>query len=162
MLLFLHHTSKRFHENGLKKKKKGLSRFRIFENLQHTTCCTVSFQKQIFKTFKSLIQSNSNATSGLLVLDSAQQVTCRTRPSGSCGKLLAAPNLGRQALLAAETFSLLSVYLNYKFGLGLPSFYLFFSLFKSISNSRFRSLIGWIQAIKLRKREFDLNKLKNK
>ena len=32
--------------------------------------------------------------------------------------------------LAAETFSLLSVYLNYKFGLGLPSFYLFFSLFK--------------------------------
>ena len=31
--------------------------------------------------------------------------------------------------LAAETFSLLSVYLNYKFGLGLPSFYLFFSLF---------------------------------
>ena len=34
--------------------------------------------------------------------------------------------------LAAETFSLLSVYLNYKFGLGLPSFYLFFSLFKLI------------------------------
>ena len=33
--------------------------------------------------------------------------------------------------LAAETFSLLSVYLNYKFGLGLPSFYLFFSFFKS-------------------------------
>ena len=33
--------------------------------------------------------------------------------------------------LAAETFSLLSVYLNYKFGLGLPSFYLFFSLFKN-------------------------------
>ena len=32
--------------------------------------------------------------------------------------------------LAAETFSLLSVYLNYKFGLGLPSFHLFFSLFK--------------------------------
>ena len=32
--------------------------------------------------------------------------------------------------LATETFSLLSVYLNYKFGLGLPSFYLFFSLFK--------------------------------
>ena len=32
--------------------------------------------------------------------------------------------------LAAETFSLLSVYLNYKFGLGLPSFYLFFSLFR--------------------------------
>ena len=32
--------------------------------------------------------------------------------------------------LAAETFSLLSVYLNYKFGLGLPSFYLFFSFFK--------------------------------
>ena len=31
--------------------------------------------------------------------------------------------------LAAETFSLLSVYLNYKFGLGLPSFYLFFSFF---------------------------------
>ena len=51
--------------------------------------------------------------------------------SGSCGKLLAAPSLGRQVLLAAETFSLLSVYLNYKFGLGLPSFYLFFSFFKS-------------------------------
>ena len=34
--------------------------------------------------------------------------------------------------LAAETFSLLSVYLNYKFGLGLPSFHLFFSLFKLI------------------------------
>ena len=33
--------------------------------------------------------------------------------------------------LAAETFSLLSVYLNYKFGLGLPSFHLFFNLFKS-------------------------------
>ena len=32
--------------------------------------------------------------------------------------------------LAAETFSLLSVYLNYKFGLGLPSFHLFFSSFK--------------------------------
>ena len=32
--------------------------------------------------------------------------------------------------LAAETFSLLSVYLNYKFGLGLPSFYLFFSFFE--------------------------------
>ena len=37
--------------------------------------------------------------------------------------------------LAAETFSLLSVYLNYKFGLGLPSFYLFFSLFKKIKSS---------------------------
>ena len=36
--------------------------------------------------------------------------------------------------LAAETFSLLSVYLNYKFGLGLPSFYLFFSLFKKMLN----------------------------
>ena len=35
--------------------------------------------------------------------------------------------------LAAETFGLLNVYLNYKFGLGLPSFYLFFSLFESIS-----------------------------
>ena len=35
--------------------------------------------------------------------------------------------------LAAETFSLLSVYLNYKFGLGLPSFYLFFSLFKLVN-----------------------------
>ena len=34
--------------------------------------------------------------------------------------------------LAAETFSLLSVYLNYKFGLGLPSFYLFFSFFELI------------------------------
>ena len=34
--------------------------------------------------------------------------------------------------LAAETFSLLCVYLNYKFGLGLPSFYLFFSFFKRI------------------------------
>ena len=34
--------------------------------------------------------------------------------------------------LAAETFGLLNVYLNYKFGLGLPSFYLFFSLFKLI------------------------------
>ena len=33
--------------------------------------------------------------------------------------------------LAAETFSLLCVYLNYKFGLGLPSFCLFFSFFKS-------------------------------
>ena len=32
--------------------------------------------------------------------------------------------------LAAETFSLLCVYLNYKFGLGLPSFYLFFSFFE--------------------------------
>ena len=32
--------------------------------------------------------------------------------------------------LAAETFSLLCVYLNYKFGLGLPSFCLFFSFFK--------------------------------
>ena len=36
--------------------------------------------------------------------------------------------------LAAETFSLLSVYLNYKFGLGLPSFYLFFSLLKKSFN----------------------------
>ena len=27
--------------------------------------------------------------------------------------------------------------------------------FSNLSNSRFRSLIGWIQAIKLRKREFD-------
>ena len=34
--------------------------------------------------------------------------------------------------LAAETFSLLCVYLNYKFGLGLPSFRLFFSFFKLI------------------------------
>ena len=33
--------------------------------------------------------------------------------------------------LAAETFSLLNVYLSYKFGLGLPSFYLLFSLFKN-------------------------------
>ena len=33
--------------------------------------------------------------------------------------------------LAAETFGLLNVYLNYKFGLGLPSSYLFFSLFKN-------------------------------
>ena len=32
--------------------------------------------------------------------------------------------------LAAETFSVLSVYLNHKFGLSLPSFYFFFSLFK--------------------------------
>ena len=32
--------------------------------------------------------------------------------------------------LANETFSLLRVYLNYKFRLGLPSFYLFFCLFK--------------------------------
>ena len=35
---------------------------------------------------------------------------------------------------------------------------LFFSFpngFSNLSNSRFRSLIGWIQAIKLRKREFD-------
>ena len=39
--------------------------------------------------------------------------------------------------LAAETFSLLSVYLNYKFGLGLPSFYLFFSFFElSTYNSK--------------------------
>ena len=37
--------------------------------------------------------------------------------------------------LAAETFGLLNVYLNYKFGLGLPSFYLFFSLFKNKSMS---------------------------
>ena len=38
--------------------------------------------------------------------------------------------------LAAETFGLLNVYLNYKFGLGLPSFYLFFSFFKNdISSS---------------------------
>ena len=33
--------------------------------------------------------------------------------------------------LAAETFGLLNVSLNYKFGLGLPSLYLFFSLFKN-------------------------------
>ena len=33
--------------------------------------------------------------------------------------------------LASQTFGLLNVYLNYKFGLGLPSFYLFFSLFKN-------------------------------
>ena len=33
--------------------------------------------------------------------------------------------------LAAETFGLLNVYLNYKFGLCLLSFYLFFSLFKN-------------------------------
>ena len=32
--------------------------------------------------------------------------------------------------LAVETFGLLNVYLNYKFGLGLPRFYLLFSLFK--------------------------------
>ena len=32
--------------------------------------------------------------------------------------------------LSAETFSLLKVYLKYNFGLGLPSFYLLFSLFK--------------------------------
>ena len=36
--------------------------------------------------------------------------------------------------LAAETFGLLNVYLNYKFGLGLPSFYLFFSLFENDIN----------------------------
>ena len=39
--------------------------------------------------------------------------------------------------LASQTFGLLNVYLNYKFGLGLPSSYLFFSLFKK-ENS-----IGW-------------------
>ena len=33
-------------------------------------------------------------------------------------------------MLAAETFGLLNVYLNYKLGLGFPSSYLFFSLFK--------------------------------
>ena len=45
--------------------------------------------------------------------------------------------------LAAETFSLLSVYLNYKFGLGLPSFYLFFSLFKK--NKRIAPVISkWV------------------
>ena len=35
--------------------------------------------------------------------------------------------------LAAETFGLLNVYLNCKFGLGLPSFYSFFSLFKNVT-----------------------------
>ena len=35
--------------------------------------------------------------------------------------------------LAAETFGLLNVYLNYKFGHDLPSFYLFFNLFKKWS-----------------------------
>ena len=40
--------------------------------------------------------------------------------------------------LAAETFGLLNVYLNYKFGLGLPSFYLFFSLFKKEAASEFQ------------------------
>ena len=76
LLLFLHHVSKPFHKNGLK-KEKGLNWFRIFENLLHTTCWTVSSWKHIFKTCKTLIQTNSNATSGLLVLDSAQQVACR-------------------------------------------------------------------------------------
>ena len=42
--------------------------------------------------------------------------------------------------LAAETSSLLSVYLNYKFGLGLPSFYLFFSLFKIKMPSLFQPI----------------------
>ena len=35
--------------------------------------------------------------------------------------------------LASQTFGLLNVYLNYKFGLGLPSSYLFFSLFENVS-----------------------------
>ena len=39
--------------------------------------------------------------------------------------------------LAAETFGLLNVYLDYRFGLGLPSLYLFFSLFKK-SSSKFQ------------------------
>ena len=40
----------------------------------------------------------------------------------------------------------------------IPGWWTFFSFpngFSNLSNSRFRSLIGWIQAIKLRKREFD-------
>ena len=40
--------------------------------------------------------------------------------------------------LVAETVSLLNVYLNYKFGLGLPIFYLIFSMFKNK---------GWTKAI---------------
>ena len=36
--------------------------------------------------------------------------------------------------LTAETFRLLSDYLNYKFGLGMPSFHLFFSLFRFFYN----------------------------
>ena len=40
--------------------------------------------------------------------------------------------------LAAETFGLLNVYLNYKFGLGLPSFYLFFSLLKNKRYTRIK------------------------
>ena len=43
--------------------------------------------------------------------------------------------------LAAETFGLLNVHLNYKFGLGLPSFYLFFSLFKKVN---VHSNVTWI------------------
>ena len=35
------------------------------------------------------------------------------------------------------------------------TFFSFPNGFSNLSNSRFRSLIGWIQAIKLRKREFD-------
>ena len=42
--------------------------------------------------------------------------------------------------LAAETFDLLNVYLNYNFGLGLPSFYLFFSLFRNFSSKESRHL----------------------
>ena len=38
---------------------------------------------------------------------------------------------------------------------GLMNLFSFPNGFSNLSNSRFRSLIGWIQAIKLRKREFD-------
>ena len=48
--------------------------------------------------------------------------------------------------LRLKRSSLLNVYLNCKFEISLLTSHLFFSLF---------NLIGWIQAIKLRKREFD-------
>ena len=62
--------------------------------------------------------------------------------------------------LAAETFGLLNVYLNYKFGLGLPSLYLFFSLLELVHarilwicvQSRLRKLLSAAQYHKLLKK----------
>ena len=47
-----------------------------------------------------------------------------------CRPFLAVVRCCVTTTLAAETFGLLNVYLNYKFRLDLPSFYLFFNLFK--------------------------------
>jgi hypothetical protein len=64
-------------------------------------------ESTFLESCKSLMCQINSATSSLPALVPAQQVTCRTRPLGSCGKLLAVPSLGRQALL--------NVYLKGKF-----------------------------------------------